>query len=281
MGIATLPNRPKYQPSGRVALPQAVLSAMVLFPIALLCGVLLAGTGQFFYLMLVSPAVATALVALPGYYLMRFSHCRSPAFAGALLGGLGVVVYLFQFPVELSFHFGPQAFLRPDAWLTYMVAAVNNWQIGDAGGQNNGNAVPVFNWVFFVVELGVSAIIPGAAGALAASSCYCERCGKWMTKKTRSLPAGTAVAVVQALGDGKLADLQVPTIQAGGAGNQSSFDVEGCSHGGLDHEATFYLTAREVQGAGDKMKVTALLQNALLTPDEFLQLIERCPTLAG
>jgi len=271
-------DRPKYQPSGRIFVPGFLLSAMVMFVVALIMGALLAASGHLFYLMIVSPLVAAAVMALPGYFLLRASHCRSAALGALLLGSLGIVVYLFQFPVEQIRFDGPLILLRVDLWPLVIMHMVNNWQIGEVG-QNNANPVPVFNWIFFAVELFLCALIPGLIGGTVAAAGYCERCGKWMTKKNAQVEPGAAVDAVQAIAIGKLDGLQ--PISGNKAGpDHATFTIEGCSHRGADHEATFYLTAAEVRGQGDKMQVTSLAQQALLTPDEFVLLIEKCPQLA-
>jgi hypothetical protein len=271
-------DRPKYQPSGRVSLPWLLLSSIALFFVALIMGALLAATGRLFYIMIASPAIAAAGLAAAGYFLLRVSHCRSPALGALLLGSLGVVVYLFQFIAELAFFVGPVAFLRPDFWPMAIAESVNNWAIGKPG-QNNANPVPIFNWIFFAVELFISGAIGVGAGVVAASPCYCERCRKWMSKKLTQVEAGGAAAVVQALASGTLAEMK--PVGWNFVNDHATLQVEGCSHGGLDHEATFYLTACEVRGEGDNKQITTLAQNVLLTPEEFVLLIEKCPRLAA
>lgn len=280
MAEGILLDRPKYEPSGRVSVLPFLLSAIVLLPVALIMGALLAATGRLLYLMIVSPAIAAGGVAAAGWLLMRMSHCRSPALAGWLLAGYGLLMYLFQFPVEAALQAGPIALLRVDLWPFFLVDIVNNWQFGKPGQAAAGNPVPVFNWIFFAVEIFVAALVAVAGGAIAATPCYCERCGKWMTKKTTQVQSGGAMAVVQGLLAGNLAEL--PVMSSGKTGeDQSVLEIEGCSHGGRDAEATFYLSAREVVGKGENQKITTLAQQSLLTPDEFLTLVEKCPGLAG
>lgn len=273
-------DRPKYEPSGRVSIPPFVLSAIVLLPVALIMGALLSASGRLLYIMIASPAIAAGGVAAAGYLLMRVSHCRSPRLAGAWLACFGIIMYLFQFPVDVAITAGPMALLRVDLWPWFMVEIVNNWQFGQPGQAAAGNPVPFFNWLFFAVELFLSALVAAAGGALAATPCYCERCGKWMTKKTTQVQSGGALAVVQGLLAGNLAEL--PPIGPGKTGtDHAALEIEGCSHGGLDAEATFYLSAREVVGKGENQKITPLAQQSLLTPEEFLALVEKCPGLAG
>jgi len=277
MSVAIQLQRPTYKPSGRFS-PLLVLSAGVLLVVALICGFLLALSGMAMYMMIASPAIAAAALGGIGYFLLRASHCRSPALAALLMGGLGMVVYLFQFPAEVAIRETPIALLRVDLWPSFVVGLVNAWQIGHGVG-NAGAAVPVFNWIFFAVELFISAMIPGAMAAFAASPCYCERCRKWMTKKSAKVAPDSASLIVLALQEGNLAGLAPfgPSITA----DHALLEVEGCSHGGQDAEATFYLTARESRGAGENVKLTTLAEKALLTPDEFITLVEKCPILAG
>jgi hypothetical protein len=280
MSNGVLLDRSKYQPSGRVAAGPLVLSAVALLPVALLMGALLAASGRVMYMMIASPAIAAAGVAGAGYLLMRMSHCRSPRLAGALLGCFGVVMYLFQFPAEAAIVAGPMALLRVDLWPVFLVEAVNNWQFGQPG-QAGGNAVPVFNWIFFAVEIFLAGLVAAAGGAWAATPCYCERCGKWMSKRVSLVQPGGAAAAVQGLLAGNLAELPPIAAVRGGGEDHGALEIEGCSHGGLDAEATFYLSAREVAGKGDSRTITALAQQSLLTPDEFVTLVEKCPSLAG
>jgi hypothetical protein len=279
MSAVMVLDRPKYRPSGKVAVIPFLVSALALFPVALLMGALLSLSGQLLYIVIGSPVIAAGAVAGAGYLLMRASHCRSPVLAGWMLAGMGIVMYLFQFPTDVAIHFGPQVFLHPEIWPRIMVGTVNNWQFGQPGQGAAGNPVPVFNWIFFCVEMFVSALV-AAVGAVAATPGYCERCGKWMTKKSVLVEPGGAQSVVQALITGNLGELNpigphIPNSDHG------AFDIEGCSHSGHDAEATFYVSAREVRGKGDKQTIATLAQQSLLTPDEFLLLVEKCPSLAG
>lgn len=256
MATVMVLDRPKYEPSGRVSVAPFLLSAAVLLPVALLMGAILSGTGRLLYIMIASPAIAAGAVAAAGYLMMRVSHCRSPRLAGAWLACFGVMMYLFQFPVDAAISAGPMALLRVDLWPWFVVEIVNNWQFGQPGQAAAGNPVPFFNWLFFAVELFIAALVAAAGGALAATPCYCERCGKWMTKKSTQLQTGGALAVVQGLLAGNLAEL--PAIGSGKGGeDHATLEIEGCSHSGLDAEATFYLSAREVVGKGENQKITS------------------------
>lgn len=280
MSEAVALERPKYEPSGCVSIAPFLLSAVALLPVALIMGALLAGSGRLLYLMIVSPAIAAGGVAAAGWLLMRLSHCRNVLLAGGLLACLGVVMYLFQFPADVSFDAGPLALVRVDLWPEWIITIVNAWQFGKPGQAAAGNPIPVFNWIFFVIELGVAALVAAAGGALAATPCYCERCGKWMTQKSVHVQPGGAAQVVQGLISGKL-----EAIEGIGPGttkeDHGTLMIEGCSHGGHDAEATFFLTASEIAGKGDNQSTTTLTNQALLTPQEFLVLVEKCPSLAG
>jgi hypothetical protein len=280
MATVAAPQREKYVPSGRVFWPLFLLSLGALAVLTLILGALLGISVHLLYMVIASPALAGVALGGAAMLLLRASHCRSPLLAAFTVGALGAVLYLWQFPAEFTYQVGPVALLHPESWPSYVLMQVNNWQIGDPGQANQGNPWPVFNWILFTVELIITAAVAGGLAAAGTVGGYCEKCRKWMSKRMAVVGPNCATAVVEHLNAGtfeKLPDLPANAVP----GAHALLEVEGCSHGGYDAAATFYLSAREVRGQGDSIKTTSLVQQVLLTPDEFLLLVERCPALAG
>jgi hypothetical protein len=122
--------------------------------------------------------------------------------------------------------------------------------------------------------------MPAAAWYNASLKPYCEPCGKWMSTKATVVPAGSANVVADALSSGQLEAIEVQEeITSGLPAAYSRIEVVGCTHGGQDQAATFFLTAAEVVSQGDKSKAHVLLNRVALTPEEFLTLAEKCPGL--
>jgi hypothetical protein len=168
---------------------------------------------------------------------------------------------------------------RIDLLPRFIAFNVNNQVLVDKRRAAN-NPSPLLNWFLFAAELAACSVMVGVAAAHASRKPYCERCGKWMSSKAVNLHGGGASIIVRALVGGTLDRMNAQEqVHSPLPPAFSRIEVVGCTHGGQDQAATFYLTATETISEGKELKITKLLEEIALTPDEFLTLAEKCPGL--
>jgi hypothetical protein len=234
-----------------------------------------------FSLLILVPALAGMVLGWIGLRILRAAHCRSRTL-GWLIGlAFGALMYLGSFQATVIIENGPMAIPHLEVWPAAIVFKVNNWVIGRPGAQQQGQPVPVINWILFAAELGIASALSGYAMAEVASRGYCERCEKWMSTKTVDLAANEAAKVAHAIGANSFPELEPLRSRTANAQEYSQLEVEGCLHGGSGDDANFFLTAREGVYDKDRKKVELhdVVKQLQLTPDELLMLAEKCPAL--
>ena len=188
------------------AIGLALLLLATIAAAALLAGAFIAGLG----LPMIGAFFATAAVGGTTFGLVRLARLRRPILA-ALLGGLaGLIAHLGQFHLWAAWTFGPEFLPRLDLLPEVIRLRMASDTITATPGPIDDDASPTpgLNWVFFSLDLAILTIGSGAAGFVAARRAWCERCGRWASSTTMSLPAEAADAVRAALaGDPPMADL--------------------------------------------------------------------------
>ena len=272
--------RLRYRPSGYIDFVRTMLVAPVgILVVAGLAALLMWAGESGCYFIVVTPVVLALPLAGFAYLAAQWARIRNPNLACALAAALGLIMYLGRYYALMIFLGGPRVAARIDVLPRFVAFNVNNQVLlNDKGGANNPS--PLMNWFLFAAELVACSAMVGVAAAHASRKPYCEQCGKWMSSKAANLRSGGASIVVRALDAGTL-DRMDPQEQVQGALPPafSRIEVVGCTHGGQDQAATFYLTASETVREGEKTTITKLLDEVALTPDEFLTLAEKCPGL--
>lgn len=287
--------RERYRANGRVNLARFTPLAGVSLVVALLMAVVLhlLWRAGCYYVAIVP--LATAL-AVSGCVFMasRVGHCRNYLLGGALGAAAGAFMYLGHFHVGLVEELGLAQAHRLDLLPRYIVFRMETQQLEDstlptAPDDEIGTGDLVFNWLFFVLELGISLALPFMAGANQAPRAYCDECDEWMAGDVLGFPANTGPRFLAALLGQRSEELRA-LPKCGLAPNQPACLVVveccRCAHQ-RGNPGPVYLSVKEAKmvSAINQANLSASLGRPLcrqisLEPEETAQLLPLVPSLA-
>jgi hypothetical protein len=174
--------------SGASPVGVLVLFGMTL-PVAILCGFLLSFIGQWFYLILIFPAVAALGVVAAGFGGVQVGKVHSPAIAGlvGLLAGAVVMLAMHYFDYQRFLGLlQAQAPGAPAPGLFQFVdlRAHAGVVIAGKGGGKGMNLGYVGSYIYFAVEFLVALGICTAALYSFAHAPFCTDCNTWKKERT-------------------------------------------------------------------------------------------------
>lgn len=267
-------NRNQFQPSGRVDWPRFLLYVPIpaLVVIALLAFIA-ASIEQAVWLPIVFAIGMVIASSIATRYLVAAAHCRSLLF-GTLLGiAIGGGMYFEQFLMNEAYRKGDWTMAaRIDQLPRAMTEIVTNRKFSLGKRRRNQVQMPILNWIIMPIELLVIAGISAWVGYAAANNGYCERCHRWMTKKTVHAAAGSGSQVLTALQAESPVDaiVQLPDFEAADSeSSRAQYELEGCTHSGDFEGANFYLSITEHVTIGDADKEEKILEQTEITGEEF------------
>ncbi len=277
--------RTKFHPSGRVDWTRflVVVPIPALLVVALL-GLIAASIEQLMWLPIIFAIGMVVVAAIATAGLVTGAHCRS-LLVGSLLGAaIGGGMYFEQFLMNEAFRKQDATMaVRIDQLPRAMSEIVNTRKFSLGKRRRNMIQSPVLNWIIVPIELLVIAGGAAFTGYVSANSGYCERCQKWMTKKTVNAAAGSGPQVLSALQADSPIDAIVQLPEYGTTDAESSrseYELEGCTHNGDFDNANFFLSITEHNKVGDSDKEEKLLEQTQITGEEFALLATKIPGFA-
>lgn len=270
-----------YRPSGRFHLVRTFLLLAAGIVLALFLAALLAIAGENgLYFLIITPVVLALPLPALAYSGSRWARFRS-RYLGAVLGVmLGCLFYVGRYYLLLVYLAGPAMAPHIEVLPRFIAFCVNNQVVLNDGPAIANKQSAAMNWLLFATELSLCSAMPAAAWYAASLKPFCERCGTWMSVKNTVVPAGSAHSLADALNAGDLDSLEAaPEIEGGLPSLFSRIQIVGCTHGGEDQAATFFLAASEVHFEGDKSTDKVVLHRVALSPEEFLTVAEKFPGL--
>ena len=263
-----------YRPDG-VAPPGglALLVGGVLGTAAAL-GFVLGFVEQWFYLIIVFPVVAGALLGAAGRGLVRAGRVRSPAVAGAVaaLGGVAMMFFMHYFCYLRDLPNINRKGASPPSVFEYIDLEA---QVGVVIGENGANEINlgyIGSYLYFAVETALAAGFALAIARGPALDPFCRNCNEWKTGRTLAgLPHVPPHVAVEAVQSGALLDLLETGVPLGGGYNTLFLKVFLCPRCG--GEGTVVAAVESVTTDSRGRRYTKLLGRTVY-PGEVLPLID-------
>jgi hypothetical protein len=267
-------NRSQFQPSGQVDWVRFLLFLPIPgLLVVLLLAFIAASVEQWVWLPIIFAITMSIAAAVATACLVTGAHCRSLLIASLSGIAIGGGMYFEQFLMNEAYRKQDWTMAARIDQLPRVVSEIVTERKFPLGKRRrNMVKMPVLNWIIMPIELLVITSISAWAGYTSANSGYCERCRRWMTKKTVHASAGSGPQVRAALEADSPVDAIVELPEFGSAGDESSrsdYELEGCTHNGDFDKANFYLSITEHVTEGESDKEEKILTQTEITGEEF------------
>ena len=270
---------PGYRHSGRcnwfklqtVALPVGLLVATAL-------ALVMAQTRVWrCYFIFVTPACFAMVLGGLASPLFRYAHCRNNYVAGAFAVVFASAMYLGYYQGRMVTWGGLPMAARIDLLPTFIHACIQQDIIIEEreGAPDRVNPPnPTLNWLVFAAEWIVAARVCSWLLVLLNRRCYCEKCGRWMIRKTARVAPGMGEVIAAAVAAKQIDTLpdSIPSVSLVREVNRVHIDVEYCPGSEAVSEACpTYFSVRSSSG----LKPNYLVRQVPLTPEEMAGLAKR------
>ena len=220
-----------YRPDGVAPPGGLALLVIGVLGTAAALGLVLSFAVEQFYLIVIFPLLAGALLGAAGRALVRAGRVRSPAVvcAVAALGGVAMMFFMHYFDYLHNRDNPAWQGMPPANVLEYIDLEAQAGVVVGENGNNDLNLGYVGSYIYFVFETALAAGFAVGIARGPALDPFCRNCNGWKTGRTLAgLPHVPLHVAVEAVQTGALLDLLETGVPLGGGYNTLFLKVFTC-----------------------------------------------------